>query len=98
MTEEIRTSDLFVNATIVGMKPMDDESVVKDLSALRPGLWVADIVYNPEETRLLKEAKEAGCTCVGGKGMLIWQGASAFRLYTGEEMPVEEVKELLYGK
>ena len=98
MTECITTSDLFVNATIVGMKPMESESVVKDLSALRPGLWVSDIVYNPEETKLLKDAKEAGCTCVGGKGMLIWQGASAFKLYTGKEMPVEEVKELLYGK
>lgn len=98
MTEEIKESDLFVNATIVGMKPMDDQSVVKDLSALRPGLWVCDIVYNPEETKLLKDAKEAGCVCVGGKGMLIWQGASAFKLYTGLDMPVEEVKELLYGK
>lgn len=98
LTQEIRACDLFVNATIVGMKPMDDESVVKDLSAFRPGLWVADIVYNPEETKLLKEAKAAGCTCVGGKGMLIWQGAAAFKLYIGEEMPVEEVKELLYGK
>ena len=80
------------------MKPMDDQSVVKDLSALRPGLWVADIVYNPEETKLLEDARRAGCTCVGGKGMLIWQGASAFKLYTGEDMPVEEVKEILYGK
>lgn len=49
------------------MKPMDDQSVVKDLSAFRPGLVVADAVYNPEETKLLREAKEAGCTCVGGK-------------------------------
>jgi len=98
MTEEIKACDLFVNATVVGMKPMDDQSVVKDLSALRPGLWVADIVYNPEETKLLKDAKKAGCICVGGKGMLIWQGASAFQLYTGKEMPVDEVKELLYGK
>lgn len=98
MTEKIKESDLFINATSVGMKPMDDQSVVRDLSALRPGLWVCDIVYNPEETKLLKDAKAAGCTCVGGKGMLIWQGASAFRLYTGKEMPVEEVKELLYGK
>ena len=76
---------------------MDDQSVIKDLSLLREDLIVADIVYNPEETKLLKDAKAAGCTCVGGKGMLVWQGASAFRLYTGEEMPVEEVKELLYG-
>ena len=98
MTAEIKDSDIFVNATVVGMKPMDDQSVVKDLSALTPDLWVSDIVYNPEETKLLKDAKAAGCKCVGGKGMLVWQGASAFKLYTGQEMPVEEVKELLYGK
>ena len=92
MTEEIQSSDIFANATIVGMKPMDNESVVKDLSAFYPGLVVADAVYNPEETKLLKEAKEAGCTCVGGKGMLLWQGVAAFKLYTGLDMPVEEVK------
>ncbi len=97
MKEEMETADIFVNATIVGMKPMDDQSIIKDLSLLRPELVVADIVYNPEETKLLKDAKAAGCTCVGGKGMLVWQGASAFQLYTGMEMPVEGVKELLYG-
>jgi len=98
MAEEIKSADIFVNATIVGMKPMEDISVIKDVSLFRPDLVVADIVYNPEETRLLREAKAAGCTCVGGKGMLVWQGASAFKLYTGMDMPVEEVKELLYGK
>ena len=71
MTEEIQSSDIFANATIVGMKPMEKESVVKDTSAFRPGLVVADAVYNPEETRLLREAKEAGCTCLNGKGMLL---------------------------
>lgn len=97
MTEEISNSDIFVNATIVGMKPLDDQSVVKDLSAFRPGLVVCDAVYNPEETKLLCEAKEAGCTCVGGKGMLLWQGVSAFRLFTGRDMPVEEVKERFFA-
>ena len=97
MTEEIQSSDIFANATIVGMKPMDDQSVVKDLSAFRPGLVVCDAVYNPEETRLLKEAKEAGCTCIGGKGMLLWQGVAAFKLYTGMDMPVDEVKEKFFS-
>lgn len=97
MTEEIASSDIFVNATIVGMKPMDDQSVVKDLSAFRPGLVVADAVYNPEETKLLKDAKAAGCTCVGGKGMLLWQGVSAFKLFTGMDMPVDEVKAKFYS-
>lgn len=97
MTEEIQSSDIFANATIVGMKPMENESVVKDVSAFRPGLVVADAVYNPEETRLLREAKEAGCTCIGGKGMLLWQGVAAFKLYIGKDMPVEEVKELYFS-
>ena len=97
MTREILESDIFVNATIVGMKPMDDQSVVKDLSAFRKDLVVCDAVYNPEETKLLREAKEAGCVCVGGKGMLLWQGVSAFRLFTGQEMPVEEVKEKFFS-
>ena len=94
---EIASSDIFANATIVGMKPMEKESVVKDLSAFRPELVVADAVYNPEETRLLREAKEAGCTCIGGKGMLLWQGVAAFKLYTGMEMPVEDVKKLFFS-
>lgn len=97
MTEEIQNSDIFANATIVGMKPMDDQSVVKDLSAFREGLVVVDAVYNPEETKLLREAKEAGCTTVGGKGMLLWQGVSAFKLFTGMDMPVEEVKEKFFS-
>lgn len=97
MTEEIKDSDIFANATIVGMKPLDDQSVVKDLSAFRPGLVVADAVYNPIETKMLREAKEAGCTCVGGKGMLLWQGVSAFKLFTGMDMPVAEVKEKFFS-
>lgn len=96
MTEEIRDSDIFANATIVGMKPLDDQSVVKDLGAFHEGLVVADAVYNPEETKLLREAKEAGCKCISGKGMLLWQGVAAFKLYTGQDMPVEEVKELFF--
>ena len=97
MTEEIKSSDIFVNATIVGMKPMDDQSVVKDLSAFHDGLVVADAVYNPEETLLLRQAKKAGCVCVPGKGMLLWQGVAAFKLFTGQDMPVQEVKEKFYS-
>lgn len=89
----IRECDIFVNGTIVGMKPMEDVSIVKDPSVFRPGLVVCDVVYNPEETKMLKEAKAAGCTTIGGKGMLLWQGVAAFKLYTGQDMPVEEVKE-----
>ena len=96
MTEEIKSSDIFVNATIVGMKPMDDQSVVKDLEAFTKDLVVVDVVYNPEETKLLKDAKAKGCKCIGGKGMLLWQGVAAFKLYTGQDMPVDDVKKLFF--
>ena len=97
MTEEINSAEIFINGTIVGMKPMDDQSVIKDTSVFRKDLVVCDVVYNPEETKLLREAREAGCTCIGGKGMLLWQGVAAFKLYTGQDMPVEEVKEKLFS-
>ena len=97
MTEEIKDSDIFVNATVVGMKPMDDMSVVKDTSAFHDNLVVCDVVYNPIATKLLSEAKAAGCKCVGGKGMLLWQGVAAFKLYTGQDMPVDEVKEKFFS-
>ena len=96
MREEMKTSDIFANATIVGMKPMDNESVVKDITMFHPGLVVTDAVYDPKETKMLREAREAGCTCIDGQGMLVWQGAAAFKLYTGQEMPVEGVKDLLF--
>ncbi len=97
MREEIASSDILANATIVGMKPMDNESVVKDVAMFRSGLVVVDAVYNPKETKMLREAKAAGCICIDGQGMLVWQGAEAFKLYTGQEMPVEEVKELFFS-
>ena len=97
MREEIASSDILANATIVGMKPMDQESVVKDVTMFRPGLVVVDAVYNPKETKMLREAKAAGCICIDGEGLLVWQGAEALKLYTGQEMPVQEVKELFFS-
>ena len=55
MRAEMAMADIFVNATIVGMKPMEDMSIIKDVSMLRPDLVVADILYNPEETKLLQD-------------------------------------------
>lgn len=92
----IETSDILTNATRVGMAPMDDASLITDLSMLRPGLIVTDVVYNPEETKLLREAKAAGCTTFDGLGMLIGQGAASFKLYTGLDMPIDEVCDAIY--
>ena len=62
----------------------------------RPDLVVTDVVYAPPETKMLREARAAGCRTCDGLGMLLCQGAEAFRLYSGLEMPVEEIRALLY--
>ena len=81
------------------MKPHEEITLIKDKSMFRPDLVVADVVYNPAETRMVKEAKEAGCKlAIGGKGMLLWQGAAAYKLYTGLEMPTAEYQKFQEGK
>ena len=92
----IEGSDILTNATRVGMKPMDDQSLITDTTMLRPGLIVTDVVYDPEETKLLREAKAAGCKTFDGLGMLVEQGAASFNLYTGLDMPVAEVCDTIY--
>lgn len=94
--EIIGRSDILINATRAGMSPMEDVIPVP-AEFLRPQLAVADVVYNPKETLLVRKAKEAGCrAAVGGSGMLLWQGVAAFELFTGQEMPVQEVKERFF--
>ncbi len=82
----IRSADILVNTTPVGMSPNRGESPA-DASALHPGLLVFDLVYNPERTRLLADAEAAGARALGGLAMLVYQGAEAFRLWTGREAP-----------
>ena len=95
--EKIKESDILVNATKSGMKPAEDESLIKDVSVFQPDFVVADAVYNPRETKLIREAKAAGCKiALGGIGMLLWQGEAAFRIFTGESMPTEEVYERFF--
>ena len=88
--------DILSNATRVGMAPYEDQSNITDLSWYRPDLVVTDVVYAPPETKMLREARAAGCKTCDGLGMLLCQGAEAFRLYSGLEMPVEEIRTLLY--
>ena len=90
------TSDLLVNGTSVGMAPHTDATILPDVSPLHPELTVADVIYNPRETLLLRQAKEAGCKTFNGMYMLLYQGAEAFRLWTGQEMPVEHIKQMYF--
>lgn len=92
---EIATSYLFTNATGMGMKPLEGQTYIPDASFLRPDLIVSDVVYAPRETALLKMAREVGCQTINGLGMMLFQGAAAFELWTGKEMPIEHVKEAL---
>lgn len=91
---EIASSDLLANATSAGMKPQDDICLV-GMDMLRPGLVVTDCVYNPKVTMLLDRAEKSGCRTINGLGMMLYQGAEAFRLWTGVDMPVEYVREQL---
>ena len=88
--------DILSNATRVGMAPYEDQSNITDGSWYRPDLVVTDVVYAPPETKMLRDARAAGCKTCDGLGMLLCQGAEAFRLYSGLEMPVEEIRALLY--
>ncbi|RJL35768.1 shikimate dehydrogenase [Bailinhaonella thermotolerans] len=74
-------ADGLVNATPVGMEGHPGLPVPAGL--LRPGLWVADIVYRPLDTELLRRARAAGCRTLDGGGMVVFQAAHAFRLFTG---------------
>ncbi|MGL6200128.1 MAG: shikimate dehydrogenase [Lachnospiraceae bacterium] len=87
--------DILINGTSVGMADLEDYSIIPDKAMLRPEIVVADVVYHPTETVLLKNARDAGCKTIGGIGMLLYQAAANFRLYTGEEMPVAHVKKVL---
>lgn len=95
LQREMGESTLFVNATGVGMKPLEGKTYIPDKSFLRPELVVVDIIYAPRETALLKMAKEVGCKTMNGLGMMLFQGSAAFELWTGEPMPIPYMKEIL---
>ena len=95
LREEIADSYLFAQATGVGMKPLEGQSVIPDKSFFRPDLIVTDTIYSPRETALLKMAKEAGCKTMNGLGMMLFQGDAAFYLWTGKHMPIDHMKEVL---
>ena len=92
LKRSIASSNILANGTSVGMAPHTDACILKDASWLRPDLFVFDVIYNPRKTKLLQMAEEAGCRWANGMYMLLHQGAESFRLWTGVEMPVEEIR------
>lgn len=96
LQDSITKADLLVNATSVGM---DGSSQPIPTSIVLPEkLMVADVIYQPFETPFLKWAKEQGNQSINGLGMLLYQAAEAFELWTGKEMPTDQIWELLKQK
>lgn len=93
LKSEILESAVLVNATSVGMAPNIENTLINDSAMFHKELFVYDTIYNPRETKLMKDAKASGCKVANGLNMLLYQGAEAFRLWTGEEMPVKIIKE-----
>lgn len=90
----VASADILINATPVGMWPKVNESIVpKEL--MHSKLTVFDIVYNPIETRLITEAKEAGCQIAYGHKMFLYQAAEQFELFTGHKAPLLEMEQVL---
>ncbi|MBZ2147412.1 shikimate dehydrogenase [Streptococcus gordonii] len=96
LTDAVNQSDLFINATGMGM---DGKSLPIPSDFVFPkGLLVADMTYCPAETPFLRLAREQGLQTVNGLGMLLYQAEKAFELMTGKKMPSEEIKKALIEK
>jgi shikimate dehydrogenase len=93
LAEVLRETDLLVNTTSLGMSPHEEAAPPVPPEALGPGLFVYDLIYNPLETRLLKEARARGARGAHGAGMLARQGALALELWTGREAPARLMEE-----
>ncbi|MCX6801731.1 MAG: shikimate dehydrogenase [Candidatus Diapherotrites archaeon] len=92
----VKESDIVVNASPVGMHPLEKSTPVPKES-LGGKQVVFDVVYNPAMTRLLSEAKENGCRIVPGQRMLLFQGAESFSIWTGKKAPLDVMEKALDG-
>lgn len=92
--QEIKTSDIIINSTAVGMKPWENESLIPK-EYINKNQIVFDIVYNPYKTRLLQMAEKKGARIIHGLEMLLHQGTAQFELYTGRKAPLEVMKKIL---
>jgi shikimate dehydrogenase len=98
LRQEMASSDIFINGTPVGMENTIEQSIVPDASFFHPDLTVTDLIYLPADTSLLKMASAAGCSRVSGLGMQLFQGVKAFQLWTGEQMPIDVARGILFGR
>ena len=97
IAKNLRDSDVLINATSVGMHPEANQSIVAP-QWLRSDLTVMDIVYNPVETKLARDAKAAGAKVISGVEMLVYQGVASFEIWTGRSAPIEVMRRVALNK
>lgn len=97
LRSSIADSAILVNGSSVGMAPNTDGCLIPDTSYFHPELIVSDVIYNPRKTKLLALAESAGLATFNGMYMLLYQGAEAFKIWTGQDMPVDLVKRELFS-
>ncbi|MGP6150975.1 shikimate dehydrogenase [Priestia flexa] len=95
--KKVDTFDVIINTTSVGMHP-DVEDAPIDIQHIRPETIVSDIIYNPLETKLLKEAKQKQAYCHNGVGMFVLQGALAFEKWTGIVPDQKKMEQIVLKK
>lgn len=95
LAKDIEESILLLNTTSVGMKPLEKATPIQDFSVIRSDLAVYDAIYTPRKTEFLKQARLRGANTANGLGMLLYQGAEAFKIWTGQELPIKLVKPII---
>jgi shikimate dehydrogenase len=93
--KEAKRADILINATSVGMHPNSAYSLVK-ASWLRPEMYVMDIIYDPLETILIRDAKSIGAKVINGVDMLVHQGAISFEIWTGCQAPILTMRDAIF--
>jgi shikimate dehydrogenase len=91
IVEVFQDSKLIINATPIGMYPDTDDTVTTLKESFKKGQITFDLVYNPVKTKFLEIAESQGATTLDGLNMLVYQAAESFKLWTGQEMPIEDI-------
>jgi shikimate dehydrogenase len=97
LKEEVARTDILIDTTPVGMYPHIDDKPVVSADLMHSKLVVNDLVYNPLQTNLLKEANKAGAVGISGLKMLIYQGVESFKIWTSQEPPFNIMEKGLNG-
>jgi len=88
----IGEAQVLINATSVGMHGIAEGQTLVRAEQMHKGLVVLDVVYSPLDTELLKEARKAGCMTIDGLKMLVYEGAAAFKIWTGLDAPIRSME------